>query len=218
DQGPLFFPLDPIAQVRDVYAKTPVSRRHGYNFSGHTMDYVVRQGESFTRWWQPQDGRWNHLALYHQQPFFKQLLERAPRGPKCKHAGWPIPTHGTGRFVYRPNLTEQSDDFADGIDDAVNVRPGPAGLTLEKSGEGHAIFEVRSPYVIVPLVGKMETRDDDREASVVQLDASEARMAISLDNGITWKDLEANRGKLDLTPLVTGTYGYLLKLSLKGDP
>ncbi len=217
-QGPLFFPLDPLDQVRAVYTKTPVHHYYGYHSSGHTMDFILRQGETFTRWWQPQNGRWHHLEAYHQDPFFKNLFEQLPRGPKCKHQGWTIHSHGNGRFLYRPNLTDESSDFKDGVHDAHNVQPASDGLTLQKPGQGFAIFEVHSPYVIVPLVGKMETQADDREASVVELNAAETTLAVSLDNGITWKDVKTDQGKLDLTSLVSGSYGYLLKVTLKGDP
>jgi hypothetical protein len=217
-RGPLFFPLDPLPQVRKAYAKTKIEPYHGFPFSGHTMDYVLRRGETFTRWWTPQGGRWQHAPHFHQDAFFRNLFERAPRGPRCKHEGWTIHSHGNGRFVYQPNLTSRSADFTDGVYDAANVHPAARGLTLQRAGKGHAIFEVRSPYVIVPLVNKLDTTDDDREASVVQVDATGATLAISLDNGLTWKDLGEVRGSLDLTPYVSGRYGYLLKLSLRGEP
>jgi hypothetical protein len=221
-QGPLFFPLDPVAEVQKVYEKTPVHAYYDYHSGGHTMDSVLRQGETFTRWWKPQGGRWLH-AEHHQEPFFKALFERAPPGPKCKHQGWTVNTHGNGRFVYRPDLTDRSSDFADGVHDAANVRPGADGLTLCESGQGHAVFEVRTPYVIVPLVGKMETTADDREASVITLDASGVTLSISLDNGLTWQAVEVPRGSggpvaCDLTRHVAGSYGYLFKLALAGKP
>jgi hypothetical protein len=217
-QGPLFFPLDPLERTRDIYQKTAVHHYNGFHYGGHTMDFVLRQGETLTRWWQPQDGRWHHVASYHEAPFHKQLLERSPRGPKCKHAAWTVHSHGNGRFVYQPNLTDRSSDFVDGASEAVNVVPGAAGLTLREPGQGHAVFEVRSPYVIVPLVDRMETRTDDREASVVEVDALGASLSLSLDNGLTWTNLGSGQGTLDLTAYVSGTYGYLLKISLKGEP
>jgi hypothetical protein len=217
-QGPLFFPLDPLAQMRKAYSRTAVEPYYGYSFSGHTMDYVLRRGETFTRWWKPQGGRWQHKPDFHQDAFFKGLFERPPRGPKCKHDGWTIHSHGNGRFVYQPNLTSRSSDFADGVYDADNVRPAAGGLTLQRAGKGYAIFEVRSPYVIVPLVNKLETTDDDREASVVKIDATGATLSLSLDNGLTWKELGEGTELLDLTPHVSGRYGYLLKIALQGEP
>jgi hypothetical protein len=222
--SPLFFPLDPLGEVRKAYAKTAVEPYNGYHFSDHTMDYVLRQGETFTRWWKPQQGRWHHIEACHKDEHFRRLFEREPRGPKCKHTGWTIHSHGNGRFVYRPDLTDRSTDFGDGVYDSNNIRPGGVGLTLRQHGEGYAIFEVRSPYVIVPLVGKMETTNDDREASIVKVDATGATMALSLDNGLSWRELAAPRlaeggsETLDLTAHVSGSYGYLLKINLKGEP
>ena len=215
---PLFFPLDDLARTRKVYAETPVQVRHGVNMGGHTMDYVLRQGETFTRWWQPQGDRWNHHDAYNKSPFPRELVEREPRGPKCKHASFTIHTRGNGRFVYAPDLTDRSTDFADGVYDARGVHPAPQGL----SGKGYAIFEVRSPYVIVPRVGDFDTTADDREASVVKLDATGVTASVSLDNGLSWSAVAAGeagmRGAatLDLTALVSGRYGYLLKLDFAG--
>src|SRR5262249_28809633 len=189
-RGPRFFPLDPLDEVRKVYQKTPVRHQYHFHSAGHTTSYVLRQGETFTRWWQPQGGRWNHSERYHQDPYFRQLFERPPRGPKCKHTGWTAHAHGNGCFVYAPNLTARSSDFEDGVHDQNNVEPSAAGLTLKEAGRGHAVFEVRSPYVIVPRVGKPETTEDDREASVVELDASGARLMVSLNNGLSWKLVE----------------------------
>ena len=210
--SPLFFPLDNVASVRKVYADTPVQVRHGVNMGGATMDYVLRRGETFTRWWAPQDDRWNENETYHKDPHIRAILEREPRGPKCTHPSFSIHTHGNGRFVYAPNLTDKSEDVADGLYEAKNVRPGPGGLVLEAPGEGFAIFEVRSPYVIVPRVGKLETTEDDREASVVKVAGQGVTMSVSLDNGLTW----TTPASPDLTPLVSGRYGYLMKLDLKG--
>ncbi|HVE40506.1 MAG TPA: hypothetical protein VNM14_11490 [Planctomycetota bacterium] len=210
---PLFFPLDNVASVRKIYAETPVQVRHGVNMGGHTMDYVLRRGETFTRWWAPQQDRWNEAESYHKEPHARAILEREPRGPKCKHPSFSIHTHGNGRFVYAPDLTDKSDDAADGVYELKNVKSGASGLVLETGGEGHVVFEVRSPYVIVPRVGTLETTDDDREASVLKLDAEGAAVSVSVDNGLTW----STPASADLTPLVSGRYGYLLKLALKGE-
>jgi hypothetical protein len=211
--SPLFFPLDPVQSVRKVYAETPVQVRHGVNMGGHTMDYVLRRGETFTRWWQPQEDRWNEHESYHKDAHIREILEREPRGPKCKHPSFSIHTHGNGRFVYAPDLTDRSQDFADGVYEAKNVRSGPLGLALETPGEGAAVFEIRSPYVIVPRVGALETTDDDTEASVVKVDGTGVTLSVSLDNGQSWVTPRSP----DLTPLASGRYGYLLKLSLKGE-
>ncbi len=219
-RGPLFFPNDSLERTREIYRRTPVHHYHGFNQSGHTMDFVLRQGEKLTRWWTPQGGRWHHADVYHRTDWLRKLIESDPRGPKPNHRHFTIHNHANGRFVYQPDLSERSTDFEDGAYHAENVQPGPQGLTLIQPGEGYAIFEVRSPYVIVPLVGEMETTDDDSEASVVELDAQRVWPAVSLDGGLTWQDLPAESGPavLDLTRQVSGRYGYLLKITLRGKP
>jgi hypothetical protein len=216
--NPLFFPLDSLENVRAAYMETPVQHRYGVAAGGHTMDFVLRHGETFTRWWQPQGGRWNQHVSYAAKPFPREIVERAPRGPKCKHESFTIHTHGNGRFVYRPNLTARSADFEDGVYDFRNVEPSGSGLTLKSRGEGYSIFEIRSPYVIVPLVGDLDSTADDREASIVTVDASGARLLLSLDNALTWQPVDAAKGPVDLTPYVSGRYHYLLKIDLRGEP
>ncbi|MCI0639464.1 MAG: hypothetical protein L0Y72_15680 [Gemmataceae bacterium] len=218
-RGPLFFPNDPLPETRKVYEKTAVDHYHGFHWNGHTMDYVLRQGETFTRSHTPQGGRWHHDEAYNKESWLVKLLEEEPRGPRPNHRHFTIHNHGNGRFVYQPNLTSASSDFLDGKYDADNIKPGKAGLTLVRPGAGHAIFEVRSPYVIVPKVGQLATTKDDSEASVVEVDANGTSLAISLDNGLTWRALETSSwpAVCDLTPLVRGKYGYLLKLSLRGE-
>jgi len=219
-RGPLFFPNDPLDSTRRVYQRTRVDHYHGFNQGGHTMDYVLRQGETFTRWWTPQGGRWHHSPEYNRENWLRKLIEEEPRGPKPNHRHFTVHNYGNGRLVYRPNLTERSSDFRDGACDARNVRPAAGGLSLERPGEGCAVFEVRSPYVIVPVVGNLDTTADDREASVVEIDAVGASLALSLDGGLTWKELAVDRwpARLDLTPQVSGTYGYLLRITLRGQP
>jgi hypothetical protein len=219
-RGPLFFPNDALERTRQIYRRTPVHHYHGFNQSGHTMDFLLRQGETLTRWWTPQGGRWHHAEVFHQTDWLRKLIEQDPRGPKPNHRHFTVHNHANGRFVYQPDLSDRSTDFQDGVYHSENVRPGPQGLTLIEPGEGYAIFEVRSPYVIVPLVAEMETTDDDSEASVVELDTQGVLPAISLDGGSTWEDLPAESGpaSLDLTTQVSGGYGYLLRVTLRGKP
>ncbi|MHC4718339.1 MAG: hypothetical protein ACYS5V_15310, partial [Planctomycetota bacterium] len=144
-----------------------------------------------------------------------RILNRPPAGPKCKHASFTVHGHGNGRFVYRPDLTSAA-DFADGRYDAGNVTVSDKGLTLKSPGRGHVIFEVRSPYVIVPRVGKYETTEDDADASVVRIDAAGAALAVSTDNGLTWTKVTPAAGAVDLTAQVARKYGYLLRIDLSG--
>lgn len=220
-----FFPKDDLAALKKQYEATEVNHRYGVAATGHTMDFLIRRGETFTRWWQPQGDRWLvHEADLKDKPY-RELLERAPRGPKPKHADWSKHTHGNGRFVYEPSLKGKaadgtSTDFEDGAFDSHNVQVTDAGLTLIKPGDGWAVFEVRSPYVIVPEVGQIDDVKDDKEASVIEADGTEVTLAWSPDFGDTWITLEPKKWPaiLDLTAQVAGSYGYLLKVGMKGKP
>jgi hypothetical protein len=214
--SPRFFPLDYLPEVQEAFEQSDPLYRYGTHQSGHTMDYVLRQGETFTRWWQPQGGRWLHHPNLETEPFVMDIIETPPRGPKSKHESFSKHTHGNGRFVYQPNLTRQSTDFADGIYDSNNVQVSDNGLTLTTPGTGYAVFEVRTPYVIVPLVGNTGTTADDREASVIEVDASGATYGVSLDNGITWQPVTGS--VIDLTRQVAGRYQYLFRVTLQGTP
>lgn len=229
DRGPLFFPNDPLRATREIYEKTDVQTYHGFHQFGHTMDYVLRPGERFIRWWQPQGGRWHHLARYNDQDWLRELIETPPRGPKPNHRHFTEHDHGNGKFLYEPRLTEPFRDFDHGTYGHENLAVTAEGVTLVEEGVGCAVFEIRSPYVIVPQVGQLETIDDDREASVVQWEGRGIEVSISLDNGLTWQRIDAERiarvetGRkdaylLDLTREVAGGYGYLLKLTLRGRP
>ena len=220
DNGPRFFPMDNLAKTRETYRTAKPRHRYGVHQSGHTMDFVLRQGETFTRWWKPQGGRWHHHASYNKDGFRKQLIAKEPAGPKSKHASFTTHTYGNGRFVYEPNLTTASTDYNDGVEYTDNIQSANNGLTLKEKGEGYVIFEVRSPYVIVPAVGKPDDTEDDAEASVVEIDADGATVEISLDNAATWEPQKVKKwpAQLDLTKRVAGTYGYLLKIILKGNP
>jgi hypothetical protein len=218
--GPRFFPMDDLARTRETYRKTQPRHRYGVHQSGHTMDFVLRQGETFTRWWKPQAARWHHHASYDKDEFRKKLIARDPLGPKSKHASFTVHTYGNGRFVYVPNLTSTSTDFDDGMEYADNVETEHSGLTLQEKGEGYVVFEIRTPYVIVPSVGKPEKKEDDVDASVIEIDADRATIEISLDNAATWEPQKITKwpARLDLTKRVAGGYGYLLKIILKGEP
>jgi hypothetical protein len=216
DRGPLFFPNDPLDATRQVYQRTEVHHYHGFHQSGHTMDYVLRQGESLKRWWQPQGGRWHHPAEWNRSDWLRRLIEQPPRGPKPNHRHFTVHNHANGCFLYEPNLTARSTDFQDGVDHHQDVRPAADGLRTTGEAAGFATFEFRTPWIIVPLVGDLDRTDDDREASVVEIDGQGLAASLSQDGGLTWQELPlpALPGSLDLTPQASGTYGYLLKITL----
>lgn len=215
-----FFPKDPDKEkIYEIYRDSRIDYYYRWFQAGHVMDFRLRQGESLTRWWHPQGGRWHHLPDFNQG-YMRALLEKAPRGYKSNHPNFTIWTQGNGLWNYQPDLTDASDDFADGVEEVQNLRPGPRGLQLVADGSGEAVFEVFTPWIIVPRVHEPGDPKDDEEASVVRLEAARRiEVFVSTDHGKRWQHAAAAIGganAVDLTPWVKGTYGYRLKLACTG--
>jgi len=216
-----FFPKDEDkARLFDIYHDSPVDYYYRWFQGSHTMDFYLRQGESFTRWWTPQGGRWHHLPRYSQTKWVRELIAAPPVGMKPNHrdfTGW---NHGNGLFHYAPRLAAGSTDFQDGAYAARNLTPGEEGLCLTKTGDAEVMFEVFTPYIIVAKINDLDDLNDDVEASIVTVDAAlPVDLDVSLDHGQTWRRVALARGgrnTIDLTRQVKGTYGYLLRLSSAG--
>jgi hypothetical protein len=217
-----FFPNnDDMNKVFEIYRDSKIDYNYRWFEGSHTMDFYLRQGESFTRFWQPQGGRWNHLPRYNKTKWIKDLIQTEPVGAKPNHRHFTRWNHGNGLFHYAPDLSEKSTDFEDGAYDVENLVPGKEGLHLKQAGEGHVIFEVFTPYIIVAKINDPDDLNDDTEASIVTIESFlPIKAEVSLDNGITWEAAGTTKpsGKvnLDLTHKVKGTYGYLLRLSTSG--
>ena len=217
-----FFPKDPDkARVFDIYKGSRVHYYCRWFEMGHTMDFYLRRGESFTRFWTPQGGRWHHWPRYARTKWIRDLIEQAPRGPKPNHREFTRWNHGNGLLDYRPMLTGAFTDFEDGYYDVTNLRPGDSGLELIRDGQAEVTFEVFTPYVIVAKINDLDDPNDDEEASVVTVRGALPLAAlVSLDHGMSWHAAGTIQpgavATIDLTPLVSGTHGYLVKLRTKG--
>ncbi len=217
-----FFPKDHDKnRVFEIYRGSRVNYYYRWFEAGHTMDFSLRQGESFTRFWTPQGGRWNHLPRYNTTEWINKLIRQKPVGMKPNHREFTRWNHGNGLFHYAPVLSDKSSDFADGFYAVTNLTPGPKGLHLKRTADAEVIFEVFTPYIIVAKINDLEDLTDDSQASVVTVEAFlPFDAAVSLDHGITWKaagQYEPDKKTvIDLTDMVKGSYGYLLKLSTSG--
>ena len=106
-----FFPKDPNkARVFEIYRDSRIDYFYRWFQMGHVMDFRLRQGETFTRWWRPQGGRWHHLEAYNKG-FVRKLLQKEPIGYKSNHPEFSVWTQGNGLWHYEPNLTDASSDF-----------------------------------------------------------------------------------------------------------
>ncbi|MHC4300297.1 MAG: hypothetical protein ACYS7Y_23735, partial [Planctomycetota bacterium] len=217
-----FFPKDPDkAKIYDIYRDSRIHKYYRWFEMGHTMDFYLRSGESFTRFWTPQGGRWHHLPRYSKTKWIRNLIEQKPRGPKPNHRDFTRWNHGNGFFDYQPMLTKDSTDFEDGYYEVKNLRPGDDGLEIIRNGEAEVTLEVSTPYIIVPKVNDLDDPDDDEDASVVTVKAqTPVHVLVSPDHGLSWKEVAdvqpASSKSIDLTSIVKGTYGYHLKFKTSG--
>ena len=220
-----FFPEDSAAGIKQYserYGAVPPEYCYHWFHGGSTMDFVLRKGESLTRFWHPQGGRWSNQMEDAETPFFRNLIQSEPYGAKTNHPRFSIWAHGNGLFEYAPTLRKGCGDFADGVFDQKNVELTDEGLTPAGDGKAEVVFEVLSPYVIVPQVNDLDDPGDDREASVVSFSSSgEVAVAISLDFGRSYVPVlpvaTADVTRIDLTPYLRGErYQYLVKFTLRG--
>lgn len=211
-------PHPDVAAKREAWMKSKLTRRPASGSSSHTASFFLRRGERFTRFATPQGERWQVTDAELKEKFRVNFWNEAPHGPKQAADGPAAYAHG--RFEYEPSLKDDGSDVRDGVDVLQNVSVTPDGLTLTKAGEGSAIFRVASPFPIVGLVGKIEDAKDDKEASIIEIDATGVTLSYSKDYGATWLTLETKTwpAKIDLTQQVAGEYGYQLRMELKGKP
>jgi hypothetical protein len=204
-----------------MFSAQPLDLQYHWAVRGWATDHVLRPGESLTRWWQNQGGRWLHSPTY--TGWMRALLEKPPRGIKPNSPNFSIWGVGSALFVYRPDLTERTRDVELGAYEVRNLRASADGLTPAQAGRGAVVFQVLSPYVIVPIMDDLDQLDSklNRDAATVTVDATAPVLAdVSVDGGRTWNPLGAlpNRARLDFTPFVRGKFGYLIRLSLEGQP
>lgn len=217
-----FFPKDNDKnKVFKIYRDSKIHYYYRWFEGSHTMDFYLRQGETFTRWWTPQGGRWHHLPRYNKTKWIKDLIQTKPLGMKPNHRDFSCWNHGNGLFHYAPNLSDRSTDFEDGVYAVKNLAPGKEGLNIIRDGRAEVIFEIFTPYIIVAKVNDTNDLNDDTEASVITLNAGlPTDFFVSLDQGLTWQATghakSDETASIDLTSMVKGTYGYLLKLRTSG--
>ena len=120
------------SELEDLRVDAAYYYHYGFHQTGHTMDYVLRQGETFTRWWKPQGGRWHHLPAYHKSRLHAAAdRNAAPRPgsqpprfhrPQLRQRAVRLPAEPHGRV---DRLRRRSHTTCR------NVAPGPKGLVLD---------------------------------------------------------------------------------------
>ncbi|HJP30650.1 MAG TPA: hypothetical protein QGF95_08855 [Candidatus Latescibacteria bacterium] len=214
-----FYPLDDKKAMFEGYSQCRLERLFSWHKNGHTMDFVLRPGESLTRYWDPQ-GRWFHpwpAAGGFNMDFLRRRFEADPRGLKCKHPGWTRWTHGNGLLVYAPKLREGFSDLAQGAEEFEGVALTSRGAVSD--GGGYLTFGVSTPYIIVGEVAQIGPPARVQGAAILSYRSlGDTTASVSTDEGHTWQTVGGTEDSaavtIDLTSHVVGRYGYQIRFDL----
>ncbi len=223
-------PHFPVHQRFGEIVKQGKLKARGFKYRweplGHTMDFVLRMGESFTRWWRADStryyvgwwdrpegpGKWlrknilddpEHMLNHQQKGVYGIIYDRP----------------GMGVFSYRPKLGSAWQDYSDGFYEDSNVELDEKGLRA-LSGGGYTTFKVYTPYIIIGKNGPDPGAALPSDGAVIEYKATGGiRVWFSRDFGSRWDLLheghQGSEGRIDVTPQVYGRWGYLVKFEIE---
>jgi len=195
-----------------------------YIVRGHTMDLFLRRGERLVRRF-GNEGKWFcSAALYRRwkRDLTQKWIDAGPRDPRR-----PKNTYANGELIYEPDWTAEA-NFRDGLHAGKNVRLTGGQVRPAGAGDAEAVFGMHSPYLIVGKPGKLDADGDSADGAVFQAQFTRRNaqavnaVAVSTDNGLSWRTVWTNDKtgtrtvRLDLTNHVEGSYGYLVRVGLRG--
>ncbi|MFO7897509.1 MAG: hypothetical protein R6V58_00440 [Planctomycetota bacterium] len=196
-----------------------------YLARGHTIHLDLRRGETLVRRFEPA-GKWfcpENFYDHWRRDLTQKWVPKGPHDPRN-----PEHTYVNGELIYEPDWAAHENNFTDGLWEGKGYvlkdgRVHPAGR-----GDCVVVFRVQTPYLVAGDPGRLDTDGDSTDGAVFEAEflrktwGAHNAVAVSTDNGRTWTEVwrNGNRGKprtvrLDLTDLVEGTYGYLVKVTLR---
>jgi hypothetical protein len=239
-----WYPADVREAAMDGLAELFTTTKDNWVFpftrysQGHSMSFVLRPGERLIRYLQPENPRLYYLPYHfdgktwHEFPQeIAQYAIRTEDGPKSQRdqRHW-----ATGRQEYRPTLSEKESYYPrweNGFNDNLRL-PGRTDkqggfLTRENPEQAaSAVFEMPSPYVLIDATFRLQVHLTSVRHSL--------SAETSTDGGLSWQPSGQLMGPFDgpwesepqviarsehgrLTA-VSGTYAYLLRVTLQGPP
>ena len=195
----------------------PLRYRPYYNDwdRGHRYILNIRDGEVYTRFWSRQDAASPNAVAQGEKSTFKAdpayFIANGQHDAEALNPRYRI--RGNGVRTFKPILTK------DGLDKTASIVKGVAavdgGLAPAAAGlVGEVVFKIEGANVITSttISGRLSRKADADAASV----------AVSTNNGLTWKDVFTadKTGEQDfsvkLVEDVNGSYEVLVKVSLTG--
>lgn len=203
---------------------------------GHSMSFVLRPGERWIRYLQPENPKLYYLPYrfdgktWHEFPQeIAQYGIRTEDGPKSQRdqRHW-----STGRQEYHPKLSEKASyypQWENGFNENLRLTGGTddQGRFLTRTNPedaASAVFEMPSPYVLIDANFRLQVHLASVRHSL--------KAETSTDRGLSWQPSGQLTGPFDgpwktepqvmarsehgrLT-VVSGTYGYLLRVTFQG--
>lgn len=189
----------------------------------HSMDYLLRPGETLTRYAAPSDGRW-HFPPHWIEDAKKYDKEWKARGQQERFP--PHRTYFNGCFEYKPDLTSASRDLALGAWSLEHIGASEAGMTaLDAQRSGRAIFLVQSPWIITGVPQDPTDAQKKSGAVLAELNVSmgpsggSAALLLSLD-AKAWQEVarvtQGGRLQADLSDEFDRHYRGLIAVEVSG--
>jgi hypothetical protein len=198
---------------------------------GHTMDFVLRRGESLIRYFEPEGGNLYYLPYKlvggRWEEFPQEIRSyniRTENGPRSQKDArkW-----ATGLIEYTPMLSDPLAYYPALNQNLKLPKPGEDERTLRRKDSdapASVVFDVASPYVIINANIHMDAHLKTERHNLV--------IETSIDDGKTWDGAATLHGPFDgpwstsvgtrlrsehgTLTAVSGTYGYLLRIRMAG--
>ncbi len=201
----------------------------------HRTEFVLRPGERLIRFYQPESDKLYYLPYKFDGQRWGEFPREVPqyqiRTEDGPHSQRDSRRWATGRIEYQPPLNDRrsyfpifSPAFNDNLDLPQTLSGSPSLRRLTADRPGQAVFEIRSPYVLIDAKAELD--------AVLSMSEQLMELEISVDAGRQWEKMATKRGpfrgKWEVIPepkvqsehgtlsIISGRYEYLVRLRLSG--
>ncbi|MEA2064239.1 MAG: hypothetical protein U9P14_11110, partial [Gemmatimonadota bacterium] len=230
-----FFPFDKMeAMQRSVTGAGGLKDYHPYS-NAHLMRLQLREHESVTCYYRPRGRFYLSPAIvpHKMSTMYRKYWIDGP--VRTNTLAWTdtVPaSYGNAVFEYEPDLRSRTFSLENPQIEGVRVQGGdelPPLVSAVKGKKASVVIEVASPWVIAGLQNDITDFEDNSDGAVISgwfwrmEEEDENRILVSLDGGRSWEKVWENTHlgavpfHVDVTALVQGRYGYLVKFEWTGN-
>jgi len=218
---PVFYVVDRPPELIAELVKSEPTYLRPLDECTHSLDFVLRPGESITRMLENQS---RYIMTPNYAPMWRNYWnEPGPGGPKDR---WNTKrNYSNGLWQYAPDLTNASGDLKAGALKIDNLKQTDQGLTVDPGKQGSITFDFILPY---PIAGIPDEQDivPPQEGALLNLHSIRKQqgdnldISLSYDHGATFEPVWSSHATgeseqtIDLTPFLHNRYHFQLKLDL----